>query len=618
MSDSSISDTDTIGKDEEDAKLIDNKLDSSDGQVLSERTSSSKYTVQDYYDLTVPLIDGKSVQSLNIHSFLRTLADFLLTHSLQLKALQKREIDFSDLSLCKFGNKIEGLVVKSVLPKTTQVQFSGCTRHKVVELCPIFILSMYLFARYHLPDTYDEYDLTVSDFSGTQFLEYKLLNGGNKLRPLSYSQQYKASTKILKIMDEFKPVHLGKILTTQVNSNPYYGTVSEIDPNLKPLASARHRISLTTICKFAGFEDESHYHLERAQAEPPESVVKSIFPFLNDYDFSEKSAKTSFFHLLDYLRRALAQDMVEVKQRFEDNILCDHPIFSSQEFCKFARVPSKEQADGTSERLRLRILPKTDGIEKVQRDEESSSLEKETTKRPYDVTSEDIARDRKRIKHLERVVTEMQQQQSQLTNELRRFVEGHNNKIEDQSKILSKLVNNTEGLSILLTTRNANALTYAQQVLDKNASILDSIQKSRHHEATSPLVCTGNPALAGKQAAGDLTEDARQKAVKQAVLSPKVTSLEELWSDYNQWRAVLRGGNVSIETWISAHTEKEYALFKARSGIVEFLEFEAARRQTSVQDIIDRIQWWSSRETPGLTFEELTGRILAGHYNFSG
>lgn len=606
MSDVSNCETEPTEREEEDTKL-ESVLDATDPRSAGTPFSSFNYTIQDYYDLTVPLIEGRTLQSLNAHSFLRTLADFLLTHSFQLKALQKREIKLSDLSIQLFDEKIEGLVIKSILPKTTQVQFAGCVRHKVVELCPIFILSMYLFARCHIPNTYDEYDLDLSSFSDSQFLEYKLLNGGNKLRPLSYSQQYKASTKVLKIMDEFKPVHLGKILTTQRNTNPHLGCISELETSAKPLANSNDRLPVDTICRYAGFRNEAEYLLQRAQLDPPQSVVREIFPFLNNHDSAVSSENTSVYQVFDFLRRTLVQDMVEIKQRFRENLLCEHPIFTSQAFCDFAQVPvKKDDKVSISEESQFEM----DNYEIAEPSMRQTN--REGVKRTVIGSLDEFEVERNKIRNLEKTVFEMQRQQREMTLELKQFIESHNLQMSEQSKTLTKLINSNDGLSILLTTRNSNAATYAKQVLSQNASRLESLHQKTLH---------GKPDLLSRVNISDISKFNGTKQTTSTIWaqnaierlpSKKVNDLWELWNDYRQWMLSLREANISLETWINAHSKEDFVLFNERRSIVDFLEMEAARRQISVADWIEKVQQSIVGQYSGTSVDEFAKKLISG------
>lgn len=67
--------------------------DSEDSEDLNE------YTIEDYYKIVRPLLAANNINAnyLDNHKLLRTLVDFSLSHSLSLKNLQKRELEFRNL-----------------------------------------------------------------------------------------------------------------------------------------------------------------------------------------------------------------------------------------------------------------------------------------------------------------------------------------------------------------------------------------------------------------------------------------------------------------------------------------------------------------------------------------
>lgn len=485
MSDLSNTDTDNAEKDDsllgKSTKRYPNRESSPSDSFVGNEDGDRRYTLLDYYDLTIPLISGQSLQSLNVHSFLRTLLDFSLSHSLQLRALQKREIKLADLSLIRL-DQFPVLVVKSIFPKTTQIQYSACIRHKLVELCPQFILAMYLFARFHIEDTFGELDLTPESINDYQFLDYKLLNGGKKLRPLSYSQQYKASTKILKFMDDFKPVNLGKILTSQYNNDSKLGCIHTSASMVKPLSSHLERLQVKSLCKMAGFDNTTSYKIKRGEREPPESVVRQIFPFLNDHDFHKPAPVNSFFLVLDHLRRSLVQDMVEIRQRFPANLLCDHKIFKSPEFIEYAGVTGSPNSDGQLKNLSESEQVSAPDLDLGSDGKESPMADTDDNSDDYSAGSKRRADSRitqkqnKRIKNLESVIERIYKQQQNLTSEVHQFIDVHAAQLASQNRSITNLINTTNGLSVLLTARSANGLNYARQVLHENATGLETLR----------------------------------------------------------------------------------------------------------------------------------------------
>ncbi|QRG35819.1 hypothetical protein FDK38_000144 [Candidozyma auris] len=621
MSDYSGSDTEAVDRYDNDTKQFTGTSDSVRSPPSSIKADGHHYSLSDYYDLTIPLINGKCLQSSNIHSFLRTLLDFSLLHSFQLKALQKREIKLADITLYEFNEDFQALLIRSVLPKTTQIQYTARLRHKLVELCPIFIFSMYLFARFHIPDTYGEYDLTEESLTNEQFLDYKLLNGGNKLRPLSYSQQYKASTRILKISDKYKPIHLGKILTTQYNTNPDLGLVSESPQNYKCSSHTVAGIQLEALCKFAGFENESAYRIDRAKRIPPPFIVEQIFPFLNTHRYGQNSELDEFFRLLNFIRITLVQDMVEVKKRFPENLVCEHPIFSSQEFCDFAGVPKESSV--SSNRNDPDSSPTSPYSSSVDLNGEDGNAFKEddefrsnSRKRPYMSTSQDGSR--KRLRDLEKLVESMRKQQTAMAREMSSFIEKQHAQLAEQGNMLRRLMNSTDGLSILLATRNPNAGMYSKQVYDQNSVTFDQLQR-KISQASSDGVAISQSWSSRMQQLGkqskqykDKVEEARARALM-LIPAPSVDSIKELYDDFAAWSSALADHHITLDEWNAAHKPDDRTLVEMRSAIVRFLENETARSQAPIHVTIAKLQSKLRDQNLSVVLPDLAKQILSGN-----
>lgn len=408
-----------------------------------------RYSVADYYTLTIPLISGKLLQSLNVHVFLRTLVDFLLLHLLQLRALQKREITFADLSMAQL--QVPVLVVRSVFPKTTQAQYSACVRHRLVELCPHFALAMYLFARFHIEDTFGELDLTPACIHDRQLLDYKLLHGGKKLRPLLYLQQYKALTKMLKYASEFRPVHLGRILAAQYNADPRFGALNTNPTPMKAHAASIDALSTDVLCRLGGFASAADYYVERAARAPPEAVVRRVFPFLETCD-----ASTPFFALLDSLRRSLVQDMAEVARRFPDNLLCEHPIFRLREFVAFAGAGNPGSPTEP-------VHPKTETQQRPTVDGGAA----DGTLAAQNVAGPPLTR----VRELEAALARMEQLHAALAADVARLEAAQ----AAAARTLGAVIRSTHGLGVAMMT-GASGASHAGYVLGASTAALEAVR----------------------------------------------------------------------------------------------------------------------------------------------
>lgn len=625
MTDLSNTDTDNGDKDESLASQKSHQYHHHRTSPPSEafHTSSTDenrhYTLLDYYDLTLPLISGKSLQSLNVHSFLRTLVDFSLSHSLQLRALQKREIKFGDLSYQQIGS-FRILVVNSTFPKTTQAQYSACVRHKLVELCPQFILAMYLFARFHIEDTFGELDLTEDSTNDSQLLEYKLLNGGKKLRPLSYSQQYKASTKILKFTDDFKSVNLGKILTSQINNDPKLGSIHTSNSMVKPLANSVDGILIEVLCQLAGFDSSLKYHVERAQKDPPESVFQKIFPFLNDRKLDTPGPENIFFKVLDGLRRSLVQDMVEIYKKFPDNLLCDHPIFNLEEFFKFAGVAAVHKQRAPKRSFLDDEQPSLPEEESFGADEDDERLNQgeDNEDNNEDIGDSDsmaiemkrrstrAKKQNKRLKSLESAVELIQTQQKELVKDVRNFIDIQAAQLAMQGRSLSDLINSTNGLSILLTAQSANRNNYARQVLDENVYGMEVIRAQITDQRNELLKSKQTWKLEKER--GSLNNAPRSAPM----LLATATTIAEVWEDYKNWERALYDKGLNKGEWVRGQTPAIVQLQETRSIVVNFIEKQAGFRQLPVSIVIEKLQRLMRKHQLPPSIAELSKQISDG------
>ena len=104
----------------------------------------------------------------------------------------------------------------------------------------------------------------------------------------------------------------------------------------------------------AGFSDERAglYYLKRAIAEPPQSLQRHVWPWLDEaaqmyalgYASGQGSDLDQFVKLLLELRVVLLQDSALLMPRFAKLPLWKHPVFSHDDWSRFA---------GRSKRLKL-------------------------------------------------------------------------------------------------------------------------------------------------------------------------------------------------------------------------------------------------------------------------
>lgn len=378
------------------------------------------YSINEYYRLVQPLwsFDNNHERYFNSHKLLRTLLDFSLTHSLNLKNLQKRDLILGDLECIDIETN-KGISIN------IDGTYNGLLRHKYVEFCTQLALSSYLFSRFHLPDEYDSLEFLQN--TKIDLNEVKLLKGSNKLSSISYSQQHKSSINALSLSGlNYKTINLCKLLTAH-----------EFESKEKLTSNTISHIPANTIANLAGFSSISEYSIERDSVEPPQELLNQIFPFINE--------------LLDILsivfkelRRTLLQDMVVIRKKYPQHTLSKHPTFNSDLFNKYA---------DDVESLGL--------ISAVFRPKE---LEKKFLHTPASTSNNIIEMQQKQIIALEA-------QSKAIIDTLKGFVERQSQVFELQNDCLQRIQNNSNGLSILISSGNKHTLPLAQLNLQETSEL---------------------------------------------------------------------------------------------------------------------------------------------------
>ncbi|RCK57436.1 hypothetical protein Cantr_07001 [Candida viswanathii] len=442
----------------------------------------NEYTIEDYYKLVKPLLQARNTSNtnyLNDHKLLRTLVDFNLSHSLSLKNLAKRELEIGDLIPTKI-NYIDTLVVKfsaadptafaptTGTPYTTH--YAGCFRNRYVEFCPHFAISAYLFSRFHIPDEYGSYEFIFSDSSKKISLEnVKLIKGNNKLSAISYSQQHKSSINALSISGlNYKDVNLTKLLSTH-----------DIETTEKLASKSIQSLSNQVMLNLSGFRNFEEYSIVRNSLEPPESLLNKIFPFVDDIQpesYSKEMLQVK--ELLIMLRKSLVQDMVIIKKKYPLNPLSKSDLFSSIEFLEF--LNSVEAANMLDTIINQSMFSPDDDKTESDVDDTNSwpSVNQELESNPKDL-NKIIEFQNNKIKALDHLVNNVYKQQQEKTNELlRSFIDNQNAIFQNQSEALLKISNSINGLIILLTSQNKNALSLVNQTLQETSNYIKTIEQT--------------------------------------------------------------------------------------------------------------------------------------------
>src|ERR1700730_18520918 len=102
-------------------------------------------------------------------------------------------------------------------------------------------------------------------------------------------------------------------------------------------------ISRVTVRVLAGFSKErGTYFLERANLEVPATVLKQIFPQVDEWEQkvqvatrSPGIATASFLQVMRFLKTVILQDSLLLSQKFPSSALWQHPVFLSAEYQQF-------------------------------------------------------------------------------------------------------------------------------------------------------------------------------------------------------------------------------------------------------------------------------------------
>lgn len=618
------------------------------------------YSFEDYVHLVEPLLNSSATNYLDKHISLRTLVDFALSHSLFMKSLQKREIKFSDLcsipiySTSPIKNEVSSseqitsslnpvtniLVIKSHLVNF-QDQYFGCLRHKIIEACPHLAIAMYLFSRFHITDDYGSIELTNEFAKDPLFHQTLLLKGSKRFQAMSYSQQHKSLSKILKIAG-FDSVNYGKFM-----SSSQYSIESDSLLSRKPASLEINKLPFESLSKMAGFESLSSYDITRDSIEPPEELVKQIFPFIDD-DFksspnlfgqfgSNFTLSEGFKNLLKSLRRSLIQDMVIIRNKYPENILSQHPIFNSQAFEDFSNLYIQK---GIIEKPASRCSSKSSissfgspGItprQNLSKPEFTEPILSNQVQELYQIqTQQDLI-----IKQLQKQMVFYQEQQSVLQNDIQTFVKNQNDVFQKQSEYLQKLQNTTNGLSILLSSNLPGKLNHINHNLINSSNVLSSLNNNSIQQGLQNTVdllskmnnnqqnfvtinnnsniYNNSPSHVTKTLVFEDQKALERKKVLYRRLSRQATTLYEMWDDYKNLEKDLKEHGISTTERLKIHGSSERQFRHTRMKIIRFVEEEAARRGCSIEQVKDKLHNKMRNRLRPWTLDEVQRMLTSG------
>lgn len=652
--------------------------DSEDSEDLNE------YTIEDYYKIVRPLLAANNINAnyLDNHKLLRTLVDFSLSHSLSLKNLQKRELEFRNL-IPKKINYVDSLIIETKSASGTQ--YTGCFRNRCIEFCPHFAIAAYLFSRFHIPDEYGAYEFTSTESIKKVSLEHvMLLKGNSKHQAISYSQQHKSAVNALSVSGlDYKDVNLGKLLATHKN-NEALESMGRLSKN------SIRALSRPLMLALAGFDSFEDYDIIRNSIEPPQQLLDKIFPFLTDIiDESTRSKELlQIKELFLMLRRSLCQDMVIIKKIYPSNPLSRSEIFNSPEFLNFAQSIDNERLNTIINKSCF--IPNEDNIIC---DDNEGSLRVGSS----DNTNSKSASKELKLKTLNKQMNLVLRQQQETKQAIYKFTKSQTEIFQKQNELIQKVNQSLNGVMILLSAQNKTSIPLVQQAAQETQNYLSTVGQSNierginntfellnvlnsnsghsqpqssvppftqqpqplppslsnllHPETLNipqapvsepprviptqqqamplqqqlqyphpqqfymqpshsppthqsagmmPMAPYGTAPATGPvpvpvpgQPQPSSSTDASQNPERQRVLhrrlSRQATTLYEMWDDFKGLEKALEDYGISVTEWLKLHGSSERQFRHTRMKIIKFIEDEAERRNTNVEDIKQRL-----------------------------
>lgn len=284
----------------------------------------------------------------------------LLQHFGLLRGESVRMLEFPDLQSMTLDNEgitpCHTLVMILKQGKTNQhgrVEAAGCFRHKEVKMCAHMMLACYFFSRYHVHN---------EEFPGvnlnSDWFDYKVIKNENDKTGKKELGYHAHRETVIKAFESIG-------LYSKAKTHAMRGSAARIaelggSSEASIQRAGRWNNSALTVCyltniprefmrTMAGFAVQGgHYYLPRAEKQPPESLVKDVFPFVDKWQARIRKGKIKenatsissavmFLKLLDQLRRIFLQDSVLLKQLYPQHHLWNHSLFEDQRYLDFER-----------------------------------------------------------------------------------------------------------------------------------------------------------------------------------------------------------------------------------------------------------------------------------------
>ena len=324
--------------------------------------------------------------------FLRTVADFLFAHHTLVRGENRRAAELADLFCLTLANEgpteCPAMVMLMDNGKTNQHgqrQYNAVVRHKNFLLCTLSHTAFYFFYRWDIchqpPPRFQR---------RTQWYNKHILRGQTEEQGISYAAHLDWINKVYDGagLHALKKTHAGRKEGSQT------AEMAGVDETYIRRAGhwnsdAMTNCYLNSIARpfvrgMAGFEPNKtgNYFLPRAKVDPPETLVRAVWPWVDQWlawvssrsnaddvpyaslpplddsqsDQSDLAAQ-GFLRLLKTLRTILLQDSVLMRKEFPQHPMWTHEVFGRADYLTFAaELEASLAVPEPPEELRLKAV----------------------------------------------------------------------------------------------------------------------------------------------------------------------------------------------------------------------------------------------------------------------
>lgn len=342
-----------------------------------------------------------------IKAYLRTVADFLVGHSMLQRGENRRELELADLMPVTLDTEgpticviLITLINRTKTNKTNMQEFTSAARHRNVHACLLSALAFYL---YYCWDCAGEAIPTFAHQSDWYCTKVFTSKAG---QPLTYTTHLQWASRVFKEGDTptLRKTHAGRfggaqwalLLGAKVDSVARLGLWANDALNKHYLKG----IPLDVVRLMAGFDEKGgSYFLPRAAVKPPPSVVEQVWPWVDEWlswlghsgeddrawpvgqafryinvpeentegpyypanrkDVSNDLSTRQFLFLLRHLRTIILQDSVFLMKDFPAHPIFRQRVFQSAAYKEFAaelEIAANREEQNAPEHVRLMQL----------------------------------------------------------------------------------------------------------------------------------------------------------------------------------------------------------------------------------------------------------------------